>query len=853
MRKRLNILSLVAFMLILVLALGMAACNVAVDDVDPISDDVALEVTDGNAPSFDDAKAVFEYADGVVALSAGEYEKNGSTIKVDSLGDIVIGSVLEVSLDNGKKEGYKVSKISSDGFRPVLTVVEASLEDVYSKIDVTGEYGLDIGNIEFISDEELQAQLDGSGFAAMLSEWFGAISVSKERLEVVGDMVYFDVKFSIPTGISNVTAEILLKNEAKVITGVNYSTIPFSFDLGADMSVKTTSIFSIKAADSISGQYDAEEVVAKLAELANYPINEEYLRIFSWSYPIGPLFISYDLDLKFAVGFSGELNVETVTVADYALGASYIDSEFKPYIEKKNTTSFDVVGANLLGKVNTQAGIVNTLSLKILQIAGVGLQLDLGAYLDVYGAVQFNVTNFEETAAGYYVDFGLYYDVNLVAGINILNIIDLTEKFNLAGGRLQLFDLGSRSMNVDFTNDINEILLVSNKTMVPTFYIKQYDLITRQFSVVEVDVADIDFIVLDETAGISVVDGVIVLSLLAGAEFNYSDILKLQLKDSNIAHYVTLVRESNIPYAIDSIKSFNKSTPAGGVAYNLDMRGGEFVGVSGNGITAGDYTFSNNVLTIDPNYLTKIANGVYQYDIETTAGDISVWTEVEGTVSLYTLGSGTLVNPYRLFTPEQIVNLSVNAAVNNYYNGLYFELTSDIDMRGINFTPISYFNGTLNGAGYSITNFTVNTTVNDTAGFIGINNGVVNDLTVSANVSVNAKVARVGILAGINNGTISNCTVSGSVNVQYKTNATNHSNLMVGGAVGINKGTITTLSAAGSVYVKSYGSSISSKANAAGVIGLNEGTVNGLVATNSVENDTVKWHTANTNILSNNK
>ena len=60
MRKRLNILSLVAFMLILVLALGMAACNVAVDDFDPISDDVALEVSDGNAPSFDDAKSVLE-------------------------------------------------------------------------------------------------------------------------------------------------------------------------------------------------------------------------------------------------------------------------------------------------------------------------------------------------------------------------------------------------------------------------------------------------------------------------------------------------------------------------------------------------------------------------------------------------------------------------------------------------------------------------------------------------------------------------------------------------------------------------------------------------------------------------
>ena len=145
----------------------------------------------------------------------------------------------------------------------------------------------------------------------------------------------------------------------------------------------------------------------------------------------------------------------------------------------------------------------------------------------------------------------------------------------------------------------------------------------------------------------------------------------------------------------------------------------------------------------------------------------------------------------------------------NTYSGEWVYLTADIDLGGVSWTPIGNttdddgngFQGTFDGRGYKISNFTSSITVEkktDTypmAGLFGLNKGTIKNLHVS-NATVEAKATNMwrcnssfaGVIAGCNRGTIKNCSVSGSSvksSVDYKADgAYAHS----GGIAGANKG-----------------------------------------------------------------
>lgn len=92
-------------------------------------------------------------------------------------------------------------------------------------------------------------------------------------------------------------------------------------------------------------------------------------------------------------------------------------------------------------------------------------------------------------------------------------------------------------------------------------------------------------------------------------------------------------------------------------------------------------------------------------------------------------GSGTQKDPYRIYTAEDIVNI-------HYERDAYYILMNDIDLQGMELTPIGTasvpFTGNFNGNGFTISNFTINKNVTDYVGFFGVvNNAVITKVTIS--------------------------------------------------------------------------------------------------------------------------
>ena len=102
--------------------------------------------------------------------------------------------------------------------------------------------------------------------------------------------------------------------------------------------------------------------------------------------------------------------------------------------------------------------------------------------------------------------------------------------------------------------------------------------------------------------------------------------------------------------------------------------------------------------------------------------------------------------------------------------GINITLTADIDLSGIDWTPIGIdynhqYKGTFNGGGHTITGLTV-TTSDQYAGLFGYigSGGTVKDVTLEGvQIATTHSVGDAGGVAGYSYGNIENCSVSGSV------------------------------------------------------------------------------------------
>lgn len=179
------------------------------------------------------------------------------------------------------------------------------------------------------------------------------------------------------------------------------------------------------------------------------------------------------------------------------------------------------------------------------------------------------------------------------------------------------------------------------------------------------------------------------------------------------------------------------------------------------------------------------------YDIYTVLENNNVYSEIYST-SVYTLsqdeardkGDGSLDNPYRIETIEDLANVASTSETLSYN----YVLMNDLDLSssygenlkswvplGTQSGSIKAFNGSFNGNGHTISNLYINSKSEQTGLFaqLGVD-GVISNLNLE-NVNVNSTMQRTGALVGYSKGLISNINV-----VNGKVNGTRK----VGGIVG---------------------------------------------------------------------
>ncbi len=239
---------------------------------------------------------------------------------------------------------------------------------------------------------------------------------------------------------------------------------------------------------------------------------------------------------------------------------------------------------------------------------------------------------------------------------------------------------------------------------------------------------------------------------------------------------------------------------------------GSGTGYAGEGSVKLDVTISGGKITeittnetTDTDYYYELATSLFQTIIDTQSTDVDtvsgatkscngIIEAVENALEqaedpgIFASGAGTESNPYVIETAEQLLSFASAVDAGETYAGCYVQLGADVDLTGVDWNPIgtegsvkatdaSFFAGTFDGNGYTISNLTLSEEYSSEANvglFSALGEGAtVEDVTltnVSLDVTDTAGIVRAGGIAGntVANsaGTytvINNCSVSGTI------------------------------------------------------------------------------------------
>lgn len=144
-----------------------------------------------------------------------------------------------------------------------------------------------------------------------------------------------------------------------------------------------------------------------------------------------------------------------------------------------------------------------------------------------------------------------------------------------------------------------------------------------------------------------------------------------------------------------------------------------------------------------------------------------------------------------------------------------FNVLRNIDLEGAELKPIENFTGTIDGASYTISNFTISEPdANGNQGFIGTNKGTIKNV-VFDNVTIvtTENTKNVGVFAGNNESSVSRCTATGTITADKLA-----SGAAVGAIVGLNKKGVTNNISNVDITVGA-----ASSATVGGIAGVSEG------------------------------
>ena len=695
------------------------------------------------------------------------------------------GTIFLIEKNDGTQSAYKVTKAESSGNGLYFVeYVKPDLSEVFEEFEYSATSKLTAdSNVDFDYMNGVET-LNNSELAMSIFSMFGSkpeFDISVPEFDKDGHVVV-DITITVPNvvtveGYASSDLVITVHNvmDVSANANINKETVAEEFSLKATVNNDITTTVTLGADGGYTGAVNVPELMDKLVELANESRDDATaIPLFKWTVPIanGVASITYNADLMFRFSVAGDINASAHAQLDYEVGVMYTKADgIDAYANELEGNGFDDVQVSLGGQAELKVGLRQDLSFDILAgVLGVGIEAEIGNYNRLYGyGESSNLIDEAEDyfTGGVYFEGGFYYDVNLSYGVKIGSLLNLADKVDIADGEIKGYEAGNRYLVLGVGAEVQSYTLSAMNTNIPAIYYKEmYDLVTKT-RYTEAASAE-EFTFESSNAALKIENNVIKVTkdiepTTVTATFAANNDLKV-----DVAYKFTLAD----PILDNDTIVLNKS------AYTEEGATLEF-GINYNGfanaettVTSDDVTISEiersdtkAVVSVPVKELLVLDNGMNEIVMNVGGKALNLNLDVQGKVAWNQFATGS--NAYSVFTADQVIDM-VNSSSN--FEGVVITVTDNIDMKGAEIAPISSFNGTLQGNGNAITNYTVNAFAGEKAGFIAVNNGTIDNVVFGGNVNValeayTGKDYAVAGIAAVNNGTISGCAYTGNVNV----------------------------------------------------------------------------------------
>ena len=491
----------------------------------------------------------YEFTDAVVEVDTVIEEVIDNTLNVEDLsvnaGDIIFGQDA-----NNEYVVYKVTEINSDG---TATVTDPAIDEIYSDLEVYGEYVWDVDDI--VSNPDLEIEIienvkQSSFFSALMLTAYAEEAPRDGKFDVKitpdndNNSIEIEITITLEPGknglfgigeLRNQQVSITLSAEVGLSTKCNIQGIT-NWDLSAsvatdfswkvDISLYTDEwkkdsdlegLFSEK--NKFANLVDYHKNVKKITEKLNNltaDVTGGEIKLFDWKLPIPSvpgLYFSTEIKLFAKLDVAADVTIGQSNETVYTVGICFIRGDFEAY---SNTyrSSRDVT-LSLSGKVKAKAGIKLVIKATLIndKVANINLDPQVGLYAELY--VTFPISELDEIDGNNflysYFEPGVYFGANINATLNVL-AKKIEFSYELVEKKYPIDELtfGNKKIAMGVTTNATTVRAVDKVVSVPDILFEYFDVKGGSINTEKLALDDIKFVANDGTK-LKVTDGKITL------------------------------------------------------------------------------------------------------------------------------------------------------------------------------------------------------------------------------------------------------------------------------------------------------------------------------------------------------
>lgn len=491
----------------------------------------------------------YEFTDAVVKVDTAIEEVIDNTLNIEDLsvnaGDIIFGQDA-----NNEYVVYKVTEINSDG---TATVTDPAIDEIYSDLEVYGEYVWDVDDI--VSNPDLEIEIienvkQSSFFSSLMLTAYAEEAPRDGKFDVKitpdndNNSIEIEIKITLEPGenglfgigeLRNQQVSITLSAEVGLSTKCNIQEIT-NWDLSAsvatdfswkvDISLYTDEwkkdsdlegLFSEKNkfANLVDYHKNVKKITEKLNNLAADVTGGE-IKLFDWKLPIPSvpgLYFSTEIKLFAKLDVAADVTIGQSNETVYTVGICFIRGDFEAY---SNTyrSSRDVT-LSLSGKVKAKAGIKLVIKATLIndKVANINLDPQVGLYAELY--VTFPISELDEIDGNNflysYFEPGVYFGANINATLNVL-VKKFEFSYELVEKKYPIDELtfGNKKIAMGVTTNATTVRAVDKVVSVPDILFEYFDVKGGNTNTEKLSFDDVKFVANDGTK-LKVTDGRITL------------------------------------------------------------------------------------------------------------------------------------------------------------------------------------------------------------------------------------------------------------------------------------------------------------------------------------------------------